>query len=71
MTKGLDDDGRIARDRCLATMITCTDIETRRSLWRAAVRYSQKKASASAVLGDECRGLARMDTEGSIMRSEG
>lgn len=36
------DDGRVQMRRCLEAMTQTADIETRRSLWRAAVRYSQR-----------------------------
>lgn len=32
-------DGWIAARRCLEAMVEVQDVETRRSLWRAAVRY--------------------------------
>lgn len=37
-----DRDGRIARDLCLGRMVASDDLATRRSLWRAALRYAQK-----------------------------
>lgn len=37
-----DRDGRIAARRCLQAMSETQDIETRRSLWRAAGRFMRK-----------------------------
>lgn len=34
-------DCREARDRCLAAIVEGVDVETQRSLWRAALRYAQ------------------------------
>jgi len=42
-----DHDGRIARDRCLGRMVECEDLETRVSLWRAALRYNAKGAATA------------------------
>ena len=39
--KGIDADGMIAARRCLAAMDGC-DVETRKSLWRAASRFAAK-----------------------------
>lgn len=33
---------KMARDRCLVAMIASNDIRTRRSLWRAAIRYNRR-----------------------------
>lgn len=43
-------DARTARDRCLATMIQCEDEKTRRSLWKAALRY-QERVRGDVVTG--------------------
>lgn len=35
-------DALIARDRCLQALVESEDLETRRSLWRAAIRYNER-----------------------------
>jgi hypothetical protein len=35
-------DAIVARDRLLAELVGCEDVETGRALWRAAARYNQK-----------------------------
>jgi hypothetical protein len=37
------DDGRIQRDRLLAEMVACRDVETGQSMWRAMGRYHWKR----------------------------
>lgn len=41
-------DGWIAARRCVEAMVEVQDVETRRSLWRAAVRYAQKDRTDAA-----------------------
>lgn len=51
MTKGQTEAGE-ARDRCLGRMVSEQDLETRRSLWRAALRYHER------VRGERATGVA-------------
>lgn len=37
------EDRKIARDRCLTAMVECGDVETKRALWRAALRYNRRE----------------------------
>lgn len=43
-------DAEVARDRCLRAMVESQDLETRRSLWRAALKYDRKNREGAAVL---------------------
>lgn len=53
------DDGRIARDRCLGRMVNEQDLETRRSLWRAAVKFHAKMVASVSEGEVPTAGLTR------------
>lgn len=56
-------DAMEARRRCLEAMATCADEETRRSLWRAALRYAERaRGELTPLAGLEIRqrGHARL-----------
>lgn len=43
-------DAQISRDRCLQAMGSTDDLETKRSLWKAALKYQQRvRSEASAA----------------------
>lgn len=50
-------DAEIARDNCLGAMLESTDDTTRRSLWRAALRYNERMRAEAT--GENAPALAR------------
>lgn len=63
-------DARIARDRMLGALEGCTDQKTRRSLWRAALRYNERVRSERGR-GETVSLLAQADGLGSFLRETG
>lgn len=72
LAKESRNDAMIARDRCLDALAGCTDLETRKSLWRAAMRYHERVLvsrreraglESRTPLADHALGMA--DTEAS------
>lgn len=60
-------DAQIARDRSLAAMETAGDLETQRSLWKAARRYNGRmKDEARQTSGMAAAPLARRLEGGSL-----
>lgn len=55
MTEGRRQDARTARDRLLAEVRGCTDVETGQSLWRAALKFHRRDKLAG-VAGPETWG---------------
>lgn len=59
-------DGKIARDRCLNAMAECEDVETKRALWRAALRYNRREESETRQADEAAASLARPLEGGSV-----
>lgn len=49
------EDARIARDRALEAMVSATDFETQRSLWRAALKFHERVKAAGSAFEDAPR----------------
>lgn len=49
-------DAQIARDRCLLAMESTDDLETKRSLWKAARKFNQRMRSETGAAGRETAG---------------
>ncbi len=47
------DDARYARSRCLEAMAQCKDVRTRRSLWRAALRFNERVKGGAGLAGED------------------
>lgn len=58
-------DGWICARRLLARMAETQDLETRRSLWRAACKYMRKDLERTAGL-ETCRPLPRVVSGGLV-----
>jgi hypothetical protein len=58
-TEELRTDAQVARDRSLQAIETTDDVEIRRSLWRAALRYQERVMLERLALGRTSQPLRR------------